>query len=54
MSQIPGAVRKLRAVLDWTVSLPFNRDLSELGSLGHPKPLSDSVYERGGSHRPIG
>src|SRR5829696_8907668 len=39
MSQIPGAARKTRAVLDWTASLPFRRDLSELGSIGHPRPL---------------
>src|SRR4249919_3682925 len=39
MSQIPGAARKVRAVVDWTASLPFRRDLSEVGSIGHPKPL---------------
>ena len=36
MSQIPGAARKARAVLDWTASLPFPRDISEVGSIGHP------------------
>ncbi len=40
MSQIPGAARKARAVLDWTASLPFRRDISEVGSIGHPKPLA--------------
>jgi NADH dehydrogenase len=54
MSQIPGAVRKLRAILDWTISLPFKRDVSEVGSIGHPRPLRSEVYERGGSHRPVG
>jgi NADH:ubiquinone reductase (H+-translocating) len=54
MSQIPGAVRKLRAVVDWTVGLPFARDISEVGSIGHPRPLRDDVYARGGSHRPVG
>jgi NADH:ubiquinone reductase (H+-translocating) len=54
MSQIPGAARKVRAVVDWTVSLPFRRDLSEVGSIGHPRPLRSEVYERGGSHRPLG
>ncbi len=54
MSQIPGFVRKLRAVADWTVGLPFARDVSEVGSIGHPRPLRDGVYERGGSHRPVG
>jgi NADH dehydrogenase len=39
MSQIPGAARKVRAVIDWTASLPFRRDISEVGSIGHPKPL---------------
>ena len=39
MSQIPGAARKARAVLDWTASLPFRRDIAELGSIGHPKRL---------------
>jgi NADH:ubiquinone reductase (H+-translocating) len=54
MSQIPGAVRKIRAVADWTVGLPFRRDISEVGSIGHPRPLRDDVYARGGSHRPVG
>jgi NADH:quinone reductase (non-electrogenic) len=39
MSQIPGAARKARAVFDWTAGLPFRRDISEVGSIGHPKPL---------------
>jgi NADH dehydrogenase len=39
MSQIPGNARKARAVLDWTASLPFGRDISEVGSIGHPKRL---------------
>jgi NADH dehydrogenase len=39
MSQIPGAARKARAVLDWTAGLPFRRDISEVGSIGHPKRL---------------
>jgi NADH dehydrogenase len=39
MSQIPGTARKARAVLDWTASLPFRRDISEVGSIGHRKPL---------------
>jgi NADH:ubiquinone reductase (H+-translocating) len=53
MSQIPGAARKVRAVLDWTVSLPFQRDLAEVGSIGHPRPLRDEAYQLGGSHRPL-
>ncbi len=53
LSQIPGAVRKLRAIMDWTVSLPFRRDVSEVGSIGHPRPLSSETYAQGGSHRPV-
>jgi NADH dehydrogenase len=53
MSQIPGIARKVRAVVDWTVSLPFSRDVSEVGSIGHPRPLSDEAYQPGGSHRPL-
>ncbi len=54
VSQIPGLARKLRAVADWTVGLPFRRDTAEVGSIGHPAPLTTEVYARGGSHRPIG
>ena len=36
--QIPGLARKLRAVADWTVGLPFARDTAEVGSIGHPAP----------------
>jgi len=43
MSQIPGVARKARAVIDWTASLPFRRDLSEVGSIGHPKPLGETM-----------
>jgi NADH dehydrogenase len=53
MSQIPGVARKVRAVVDWTVGLPFRRDVAELGSIGHPRPLREEVYARGGSHRPV-
>jgi NADH dehydrogenase len=53
VSQIPGIGRKARAVLDWTASLPFRRDISEVGSIGHPEPLRDDIYVHGGSHRPV-
>jgi NADH:ubiquinone reductase (H+-translocating) len=43
MSQIPGAARKVRAVVDWTASLPFRRDLAEVGSIGHPEPLDGTM-----------
>jgi NADH dehydrogenase len=39
MSQIPGAARKFRAVLDWSAGLPFRRDIAEVGTIGKPKPL---------------
>jgi len=43
MSQIPGLARKARAVIDWTASLPFRRDLAEVGSIGHPQPLGATM-----------
>ena len=43
MSQIPGVARKTRAVIDWTASLPFRRDISEVGSIGHPKRLDATM-----------
>ena len=51
VSQIPGTARKVRAVMDWTVGLPFKRDIAEVGSIGHPRPLSADAYERAGTHR---
>ena len=53
MSQVPGVARKFRAVADWTIGLPFGRDVAEVGSIGHPRPLTDAVYQRGGTHRPL-
>jgi NADH dehydrogenase len=40
--QLPTASRKLRVVSDWTVALLFPRDIAELGTLGHPRPLRDA------------
>jgi len=37
--QLPLTQRKLRVVVDWTVSLFFRRDIAELGRLGHPEKL---------------
>jgi NADH dehydrogenase len=37
--QLPLASRKIRVVVDWTVSLFFRRDIVELGQLGHPEKL---------------
>jgi len=39
MSQIPGYSRKAHAVLDWTASMPFKRDIAALGSVTRPKRL---------------
>jgi NADH:quinone reductase (non-electrogenic) len=39
--QLPLLSRKLRVVVDWTVSLFFRRDIAELGTLGHPQRLGD-------------
>ena len=36
---IPGLARKARIVSDWTMSLLFPRDVSQLGQLGKPTPL---------------
>lgn len=54
VSQIPGASRKVRSVLDWTVGLPFQRDLAELGTLGKPLSLSEEAYHHNGSEEPSG
>jgi NADH:ubiquinone reductase (H+-translocating) len=51
LSQIPGTARKVRAIMDWTVGLPFQRDIAEVGTIGQPRPLRADVYERGGTHR---
>jgi NADH:ubiquinone reductase (H+-translocating) len=39
--QLPLPSRKLRVVVDWTVSLFFRRDVVELSMLGHPRRLGD-------------
>jgi NADH dehydrogenase len=36
---MPGLGRKVRIVSDWTMSLLFKRDVSQLGQLGAPTPL---------------
>ena len=53
VGSIPGTARKLRAVADWTVGLPFRRDTAEVGSIGHPRPLRTEEYAHGGTHRPV-
>jgi NADH dehydrogenase len=37
---MPGLARKSRVVSDWTISLFFPRDVSQLGGLGRPTPLT--------------
>jgi NADH dehydrogenase len=41
--QLPLFSRKLRVVADWTTSLLFRRDIAELGMLGHPTGLGETV-----------
>ena len=38
--QLPIASRRFRVVVDWTIALLFKRDIAELGTLGHPRPLN--------------
>jgi NADH dehydrogenase FAD-containing subunit len=40
--QLPLLSRKLRVVVDWTVSLFFRPDIAELEMLGHPQRLGDA------------
>lgn len=42
---MPGLVRKLRLMADWTVGLLFGRAAAELGQLGHPAGLGDPRAE---------
>jgi len=39
LALMPGANRRVRLVVDWTVGLMFGRDSAELGQLGHPPAL---------------
>jgi NADH:ubiquinone reductase (H+-translocating) len=39
VAAIPGAGRRLRLIVDWTVGLFFGRASAELGQLGHPPSL---------------
>jgi NADH dehydrogenase len=51
VSQVPGLARKVRTVLDWTAGLPFRRDVAEVGTIGHPRPLRADEYLCSGTHR---
>jgi NADH dehydrogenase len=39
LASMPGAGRRARLMVDWTVGLFFGRSSSELGQLGHPPDL---------------
>jgi NADH dehydrogenase len=39
LAMMPGLVRKLRLMADWTVGLLFGRAGAELGQLGRPPSL---------------
>jgi NADH dehydrogenase len=39
LALMPGANRRLRLMIDWTVALFFERGSAELGQLGHPPSL---------------
>jgi NADH dehydrogenase len=41
LTMMPGAKRRTRLLIDWTIGLLFGRDASELGQLGHPPSLAD-------------
>jgi NADH dehydrogenase len=52
---MPGAARRLRLMVDWTVGLMFGRSSSELGQLGHPPDLKgylDTAAPEAPSHEP--
>jgi NADH dehydrogenase len=51
---LPGLKRKARLLVDWNLQILFGRDLSELGSLGHPPSLADVERPRGPRRRPDG
>ena len=53
MSQIPGLARKIRAVVDWTVGLPFAAIPPRSARSATREPLTDEVYAHGGTHRPV-
>jgi NADH dehydrogenase len=40
LALMPGANRRVRLVIDWTVALFFSRGSAELGQIGHPPTLA--------------
>jgi NADH:ubiquinone reductase (H+-translocating) len=43
LAWLPGADRKSRLIADWSVEFVFPRDLAEMGQLGHPPALGDTM-----------
>lgn len=43
LAMMPGAARRLRLMVDWTVGLMFGRASAELGGLGHPDGLHEAL-----------
>ncbi|MBX5468454.1 MAG: NAD(P)/FAD-dependent oxidoreductase [Thermoleophilaceae bacterium] len=52
LAMMPGASRRLRLLIDWTVALLFERDSAELGQLGHPPSLRGFLETPGESGAP--
>ena len=42
LHRLPLRRRRLRVAADWAVSAVFPWDITQLGSLGHPRPLGAS------------
>jgi NADH dehydrogenase len=53
LALMPGAARRLRLVVDWTVGLFFGRASAELGQLGHPAPLHGGELPAGDGAREL-
>jgi NADH:ubiquinone reductase (H+-translocating) len=47
LAWIPGFLRKILLITDWTVDFWFRRDTAELGSLGHPPSLAEHTVPGG-------
>jgi NADH dehydrogenase len=46
LALMPGIIRRIRLVVDWTVALFFDRGAPELGQLGHPPVLAEGAADR--------
>ena len=45
LAMMPGAGRRARLLVDWNIGLLFGRDTAELGRLGEPRSLGDSLAD---------